>query len=69
MEYPHSIFMFKVKQGIIYDLITERWIKLIYVKKYIFTKFQSLIRYGVILWGGERESVKVLNIKKGSSYN
>ena len=69
MEYPHSIFMFKVKQGIIYDLITERWIKLIYVKKYIFPKFQSLIRYGVILWGGERESVKVLNIKKGSSYN
>jgi len=29
-----------------------------------FTKFQSLIRYGIILWGGERESVKVLKIHK-----
>jgi hypothetical protein len=36
-----------------------------------FTKFQSLISYGIILWGGERESVKVLRIqkKKKSSYN
>ena len=29
-----------------------------------FTKFQYLIRYGIILWGGERESVKVLKIRK-----
>ena len=35
-----------------------------------FTRFQSLIRYGMILWGGERESVKVLKIqKKGSLFN
>ena len=26
------------------------------------TKFQSLIRYGIILWGGEIESVRVLKI-------
>ena len=30
--------MFKVKQGILYDVITERWLKLIYVKKYKFHK-------------------------------
>ena len=35
MEYPHSVFMLKVKQGILYDHITERWLKLIYVKKYV----------------------------------
>jgi hypothetical protein len=29
-------------------------------------KFQSLIGYGIILWGGERERVKVLKYKKGS---
>ena len=29
-----------------------------------FTKFQSLIRYSIILWGGQRESVKVLKIQK-----
>jgi len=29
-----------------------------------FTKFQSLIRHGIILWGGERECVKVLKIQK-----
>ena len=40
--------MFKVKQGIIYDLITERWLKLIYVKKYIIIiiGIQSLGRFG-----------------------
>jgi len=38
------------------------------INKY-FTKFHSLIRYGIILWGGERESVTVLKIKKGFSYN
>ena len=29
------------------------------------TKFQSLIRYGIILWGGESESIKVLKVQKG----
>jgi len=29
-----------------------------------FTKFQSLIRCGIILWGGERKSVKVLKVQK-----
>ena len=63
MEYPHSIFMLKIKQGILYDHSTEIWLKLIYVK-YIFIKFQSLVRYGIILWGGEIESVRVLKIQK-----
>jgi len=27
-----------IAQGILYDHITERWLKLIYVKKYIFYK-------------------------------
>jgi len=29
-----------------------------------FTKFQYLIRYGIILWGGETVSIKVLKIQK-----
>lgn len=35
-----------------------------------FAKFQSLISYGLIFWGGERESKKILILqKKGSSNN
>jgi hypothetical protein len=29
-----------------------------------FAKFPSLVRYGIILWGGEKESSKVLNMQK-----
>jgi hypothetical protein len=29
-----------------------------------FAKFQSLVRDGIILWGGEKESSKVLNMQK-----
>ena len=29
-----------------------------------FTCFQSQLRYGIVLWGGTRESVKVLCIQK-----
>jgi len=28
------------------------------------TKFHSLVRYGIILWGGERETVTVLKMQK-----
>jgi hypothetical protein len=65
MEYPHSVFMLKVKQGILCDHITNRSLQLIYVKKYIFCKISSLIRYGIILWSGEIESVQVQKIQKG----
>jgi len=53
MEYPHSVFMFKVKQGILYNLITERWLKLIYVKKYIFDKISTSdkVWYNFMGWG------------------
>ena len=70
MEYPHAVFMFKIKQDILYDPVTERWLKLISLRNIYFTKFQIWIRYGIILWGGERESVKLLGIQKnGSSFN
>jgi hypothetical protein len=29
-----------------------------------FAKFQSLVRYGIILWCGEKESSEVLNMQK-----
>jgi hypothetical protein len=29
-----------------------------------FTKFQSLLRYGIMLWGAEKESVKVLKTQR-----
>jgi len=34
------------------------------LNKHIFAKFQSLIRCGIILWGEEIESIKVLKIQK-----
>jgi hypothetical protein len=30
-----------------------------------FAKFQSLVRYGIIFWGGENECSKVLKLQKG----
>jgi len=48
MEYTHSVFM-----CILYDLITERWLKLIYAKKYIFYKISifNKVRYNFMEWG------------------
>jgi hypothetical protein len=34
------------------------------LKNIYFAKFQSLVKYGIILWGGEKESSKVLNMQK-----
>jgi hypothetical protein len=39
-------------------------LSLFILRNIYFTKFQSLIRYGIILWGGERETVKLLKIQK-----
>ena len=39
-------------------------LSLVMLRNMYFTKFQSLIRYGIILWGGEKESVIVLKIRK-----
>jgi hypothetical protein len=36
-----------------------------YFKKYIFSKTSIFNRYGIILWGGEIESVQVQTIQKG----
>jgi len=52
MEYPHPFFMLKVKQGILYDHITKRRLMLM-LRNIYFSKFQSLIRYGIILSGGK----------------
>ena len=53
MEYQHSVFMLKVEQGILYELITDRWLKLIYVKKYIFYKISifDMVWYNFMGWG------------------
>ena len=56
-----QFFMFKVKQGI---SSLRGDLSLFMLRNIHFTKFQSLTRYGIILWGGERESVKVLKIQK-----
>ena len=39
-------------------------LSLFMVRNIYLTKFQSLIQYGIILWGGESESVKVLKTQK-----
>ena len=39
-------------------------LSLFILRNIYFTKFQSLIRYGIILWVGESESVKVLKVQK-----
>ena len=63
--HTHSVFMLIFKQGIRYDQVTERWLELMYFKKYIFSKTSIFNRYGIILWGGEIESVQVQTIQKG----
>jgi len=65
MEYPHSFFMFKVLNQVTYMISSLRGDSSLFMLRSIyFTKFQSLIRYGIIVWGGERQSVKVLNKKE-----
>jgi len=53
MEYPYLVFMFKVKQGILYDPITGRRLKLICVKKYTFYKILIFNKawYNFMGWG------------------
>jgi len=55
-------FMLRLKQGVLYDHITMRWWNM------YFAKFQCLIRYSIISWGGEIESLNILFFfkKKGS---
>jgi hypothetical protein len=33
-----------------------------------YAHFQSRLRYGIILWGGTKESIKILRIQKNVSY-
>ena len=40
-------------------------LSLFMLRNIYFAKFQFLIRYSIILWGGEIESIKILEIKKG----
>jgi hypothetical protein len=70
MEYPHSVLCSKLNK-LSYIVSSLRGnLSLFMLRSIYFTKFKSFIRYGIILWGGEKESVKVLkNIKKGSSFN
>jgi len=70
MEYPHSVIMFQVKQVILYDLVTERQLKLIYVKKYIFYKISVFhkVWYSFMGWG-KRACKDIRNTKKGFSFN
>jgi len=51
--------MLIVKQGILYDHITERWLKLIYIKKYILYKISVPDKVWYNFMG-----VKVLQIQK-----
>jgi hypothetical protein len=69
MEYPCSVFMLKVKQGILYDHITERWFKL-YVKKYIIYEISicDKVWYNLMGWGNS-ECKGTKNTKKGTSCN
>jgi hypothetical protein len=39
-------------------------LSLFMLRNIYFAKLQCLIRYSIILWGGEIESIKILKIKK-----
>jgi len=52
MEYPHSVFMLKVKQGILYDHITNRWPAFLCQEIYILQYFSlNKVWYSFIEWG------------------
>jgi len=38
-------------------------LSLFILRNVYFTEFQSLMRYGIILWVGEKETIKVLKIQ------
>jgi hypothetical protein len=67
MEYPHSVFMFRVKQDILYDLVTE---KLMYVMKYIFYKISVFDKVWYNFMGWRKKECKgIKSTKKGPLYN
>ena len=70
MEYARSVLMIFLNK-VSYMISSLRGdLSLFMLRNIYFIKFKSLISYGIILWGGVRESVKVLRIQKnGSLYN
>jgi hypothetical protein len=70
VEYPLLVFILKVKQGILYDHINERWLRCIYFKKYIFCKTSVMneVWYNFMQWGN-RECEGTRNKKKGTLCN
>jgi len=67
VEYPHSVFIFKVQQGILYDHITEKLFRLIYVKKCIFYKISIFdkVWHNFMQWVN-RECKGTKNTRKGT---
>jgi hypothetical protein len=59
---PHSVLCSKLNK--VSYMITSLRDDLLTLRNIYWMKFQSLIRYGIILWGGEIESVRVLKIQK-----
>jgi hypothetical protein len=60
----HIQFYVQVKKGILYDPSLRGDLSLFMLRNIYFTKFQSLIRYG-ILWSGESKCQNTKNTKKG----
>ena len=61
----HIRFLCSKLNKVSYMILSLRGdLSLFMLRSIYFTKFQSLIRYAIILWCGERESVKVLQIQK-----
>jgi hypothetical protein len=64
-----SIFESKAVQSSLYGKNFETNNEPIHDKSHLFSNFESCLRYGIILWGGDKESKNILKIaKEGPPY-
>jgi hypothetical protein len=51
-------------QSSLYDKNIKRNYEPVYDKKYVLSKFESCLRYSIILWGGDNESDELFKLQK-----
>jgi hypothetical protein len=64
IEYPHSVLCSKLSKTPYIIKSLRRVLSPKMLRSIYFRKFQSLLRYGIIFWGSESNSIKVFRMQK-----